>query len=384
MRSVREIKILQNIPVLVRAALNEPVVGGVIGDTFRLTRALPTLRYLQSQGARTIVISHIDEMGGGAGTVGTATLAPIAKKLGEMLPRVTFLAESVGPKVRDAIRHMAPGDILVLENLRRTKGETMNDPAFAKELAGLADVFVQDSFDTCHRKHASIIGIPQFLPSYAGLDLVDEVRELSDALTPASPSVAIIGGAKFATKEPVIAALLARYDQVFVGGALATDFLRAGGHTVGASLTGEGTYDQLLALLKNPRLVLPIDSRVATASAPRGSSRVATLDDVHPDEIILDHGPATEALLASLVGKAAQVLWNGPLGKYESGYTEATDALARTIATSSAYSVIGGGDTVAAIEELDILDHFSFISTGGGAMLDFLARGTLPGIAALG
>jgi phosphoglycerate kinase len=376
MKSVRDIKILQNIPVIVRAAMNEPVADGVVQDSFRLSRAVPTLQYLAERGARVVVISHIGEQG-------TETLAPVAKKLGELIKGVSFCAQTIGPLAREAVRTLAPGGVLVMENLRRNRGEVMNDLAFAKELAHLGDVFVEDSFDTCHRNHASIVTLPTLLPSYAGLELESEVRELTAALSPKSSSLAIIGGAKFSTKEPVLDALLKTYDKVFIGGALANDFLAAQGHPIGASLTSGVDAAKVNALLADHKLVLPLDSRVAkkgpkVPSAAEG--RVASLDDVASDEMILDHGPATEALLA---GKSKQILWNGPLGEYEQGYTQATDALARAIAGSGAYSVIGGGDTITAIEALHILDKFSFVSIGGGAMLDFLSAGTLPGIAAL-
>jgi phosphoglycerate kinase len=286
------------------------------------------------------------------------------------------------------VRELAAGKILVLENLRRHKGERMNDRAFAQELAALADVFVEDSFDTCHRAHASIVGVPELLPSYAGLLLEEEVRELSKALAPAHPSLAVIGGMKFNTKEEVLATLLAKYDRVFVGGALASDFLRASGREVGKSFVSSAHTESLKGLLAHPKLVLPIDSLVIPASAvgtkdARAKARIAPLGDVHPDEIILDHGPRTSALLAALAEKAETVLWNGPLGRYEDGFSDATDDFARAVAGSGARSVIGGGDTVAAIEGLGLLSRFSFVSTGGGAMLAFLARGTLPGIDAL-
>ncbi|MGH7175663.1 MAG: phosphoglycerate kinase [Minisyncoccia bacterium] len=385
MRSVRDIPLFNNIPILVRAALNEPVAGGVVQDTFRLTRALPTLRFLQSQGARVIAISHIDPPTGTKAT-GAETLAPVAKRLGQMLPNVSFSPTTVDASARAAVRKMAPGDILVLENLRRDPGEVGNDPTFAKALAALADVFVEDSFDTCHRVHASIVGVPQLLPSYAGLTLEEEVENLSAAMHPMGPSLAIIGGAKFSTKEPVLAALLARYEQVFVGGALANDFLKAKGYSVGASLLSvpPAPLAKMHALVANPKLLLPLDARVAKKDERASQARIAALDDIQPDEMVLDHGPATEALLASVAGRAASILWNGPLGNYENGFIQGTDALAIEAAKSGAHSVIGGGDTIAAIEALDILDKFSFVSTGGGAMLDFLASGTLPGIAALG
>lgn len=358
MRSVRDIRLLENIPVLVRAALNVPVANGRVVNDYRLRRALPTIRYLCERGARVVLIGHIGERG-------TETLEPVARALGRLMPGVSFFGETVGARARDAVRSLSPGNVLVLENLRRDKGETANDPTFARELAELADVFVEDSFDTCHRAHASIIGVPRLLPSYAGLLLEEEVRELSRALSPKHPSFAVIGGAKFSTKKKLLAALLATYDHVFVGGALANDFLKADGQEVGKSLVSNGDESAVKELLANPKLVLPIDSVVV-------------------NEKILDHGPGTSALLASFAREAETILWNGPLGNYENGFTAATNAFARAVAASRAHSIVGGGDTIAAIEELGLLPRFSFVSTGGGAMLDFLANGTLPGIEALG
>ena len=381
MNSVRDIAKLENSAVLVRTSLNVPIENGKVVNDYRLRRALPTIRFLSEHGARVILISHIGE-------AGTETLAPVAETLGKLISRVSFCPASVGAVARDAIRQASPGDILVLENLRRNRGEVMNDPAFAAQIAELGDVFVQDSFDTCHRSHASIVGVPKLLPSYAGLQLEEEVRELSRALVPEQPSLAVIGGAKFSTKEAVLEALLERYTNVFVGGALANDFLQAAGHGVGKSLVGSDGTDAIRALLANPKLVLPVDSRVVPASIMGtkdmvAHARVAGADQVTPDEVILDHGPGTELLLAHLAQKAKTILWNGPLGNYENGFVSSTDALAQSVADSGAHSVLGGGDTVAAVEVLGLLPKFSFVSTGGGAMLDFLAKGTLPGIAAL-
>ncbi|MFZ2983656.1 MAG: phosphoglycerate kinase, partial [Minisyncoccia bacterium] len=289
---------------------------------------------------------------------------------------------------RDAVRTMHSGEILVLENVRRNRGEKMNDPAFSEELAALADVFVQDSFDTCHRAHASIVGVPKLLPSYAGLLLEEEVRELRKALTPKSPSLAVIGGAKFSTKEAVLTTLLEKYDHVFVGGALANDFLKAMGHEVGKSLVSLEIDGGMARIASNPKLLLPIDSLVVPAGAHLVSgactnARVANVTDIRADEAVLDHGPDTITLLASLAHDTKSVLWNGPLGNYENGFIDATDSFARAVAASGAHSVVGGGDTIASIESLGLLSQFSFVSTGGGAMLDFLAKGTLPGIDAL-
>lgn len=381
MRSIRDIQLFENIPILVRTALNVPIENGRVVNDYRLRRAVPTIKFLSERGAKVILISHIGEKG-------TETLEPVARALGNLIPKVSFFDETIGKRARGAVRDLAPGSILVLENLRRNTGEVKNDSAFAKELAALADIFVQDSFDTCHRPHASIIGVPKLLPNYAGLLLEEEVEELSQSLTPKHPALAVIGGAKFSTKEAVLTTLLKTYDHVFVGGALANDFLKASGHEVGKSLVSETNEDDIKKILANPKLVVPIDSLVIPAGNvgkvnARAGAHIANIGEIQPNEAILDHGPGTSALLKSLAQKTKTILWNGPLGNYEHGFTDATDAFARAVADSGAHSVIGGGDTIAAIENLDLLQHFSFVSTGGGAMLDLLAKGALPGIDAL-
>ncbi len=384
MRTIRDIPRYENVPILVRCALNVPVENGRVMNDYRLRRALPTIQFLAERGARVVLISHIGE-------AGTETLEPVADALSKLTPRVSFFGETTGVRARDAVRNLMPGNILMLENLRRNRGEVMNDPSFAAELASLADVFVEDSFDTCHRQHASIVSLPKLLPSYAGLQLEEEVRELSEALVPKQPSLAVIGGAKFSTKEAVLTTLLERYTHVFVGGALANDFLKAAGHGVGKSLIDaeQDGASTIRKLTGNPKLVLPVDSLVVPASALgsadiRPYARVATIDQVRPDEVILDHGPGTSLLLARLAEQSKTILWNGPLGNYEKDFVDATNAFARSIADSHARSIIGGGDTIAAIEALGLLPKFSFVSTGGGAMLDFLVKGTLPGISVLG
>ena len=358
MRSVRDIKVFQNIPILVRTALNVPAENGKVTNDYRLRRALPTIRFLAERGARVVLIGHIGDMG-------TETLKPVAKELGVLIRGVSFFDETVGVRAREAVRDLIPGNILVMENLRRNRGEKMNDLTFTKELASLADIFVQDCFDTCHRPHASIIGVPEILPSYSGFLLEEEANELSRALVPNKPALAVIGGAKFSTKEDVLKTLLKTYDHVFVGGALANDFLKAAGREVGKSLVSGADKDRIKKILMNPKLVIPEDS-------------------VIKNEMILDHGPDTSALLVGLASQAKTILWNGPLGKYEDGFVDATNSFAHAVSESDAYSIVGGGDTVAAIENLGLLPRFSFVSTGGGAMLQYLANGTLPGIAVLG
>lgn len=376
MRSVRSIPHLENAPVLVRAALNVPIMDGKVANTFRLRQALPTIEYLQKKHARVILIGHI-------GDKGTETLHPVAQALREFIPRLTFCPYTTGAEARAAVRALLPGEVLMLENLRRNAGEKANDTEFVADLAELADIFVQDSFDVCHRKHASVVGVPELLPSYAGFLVETEVKELKKALAPKRPSLAIIGGAKFSTKEPVIKTLLERYDRVFVGGALSNDFLRAKGYPLEASLVSEADHDAIRKLLTHPRLVIPSDEIYAVPGAPVSESKTGMLDGKAPYEAVLDNGPRTLAQLESMVQGAKTVLWNGPLGNYERGFVEGTERLAKAIAKSGAYSILGGGDTIAAVEKLGLAGRFSFISTGGGAMLDFIATGTLPGIDAL-
>lgn len=376
MRSIRDIPRLEDLPVLVRAALNVPLKDGRVANTFRLRKALPTIEFLQREHARVVLVGHI-------GDKGTESLEPVYEALKELVPKLRFSAYTVGKEARAAVRDLAPGAVLMLENVRRASGETANDSEFALELAELADIFVEDSFDVCHREHASVVGVPKHLASYAGFQVEEEVRQLTKALQPAHPSLAVIGGAKFSTKQPVLEKLLAVYDRVFVGGALANDFMLECGYGVGTSLVSlDPDKRALRTLLKNPKLMLPLDEVVAPLGV-QGGGKVVALDRVPRDQAILDDGPKTIEALGVLAEKAGTVLWNGPLGNYENGFEEATESFAQLLAASSAYTVIGGGDTIAAVEKLGLSERFSFMSTGGGAMLDFIAKGTLPGLKAL-
>jgi phosphoglycerate kinase len=377
MRSVETIPHLENIPVIVRAALNVPIVDGKVANTFRLRAALPTIHFLQKKHARVVLIGHIGEQG-------TETLEPVYEALKTMVPNLVWCPVTTGVVAREAVRALPPGGVVILENLRRNMGETKNDAAFAKQLAELGDVFVEDSFDVCHREHASVVSLPKLLAPYAGLQVLHEVEELTKALKPHSPSIAIIGGAKFATKEPVLTMLLKRYGRVFVGGALANDFMQVSGKTIGKSLVSSGIDElEIRKLLNNPKLMLPLDEVAAPAGGARDERKIYGLNDIPATHSIYDDGPKTVSALAAITAHAKTILWNGPLGLYEKGFVDATEGLARAIGESKAYSILGGGDTVAAVEKLGLSHRFSFISTGGGAMLDFLAKGTLPGLAAL-
>lgn len=305
------------------------------------------------------------------------TLASVATLLAERVG-AHWAGGLLGEEARMQAERLGDGDILLLENVRSDPREVANDAGFARELAAFGEYFVQDAFAASHRAHASIVGLPEYLPSYAGLRFVREYTELSHARTPAHPSVFLLGGAKAETKLPLITAALDRYSHVFVGGALANDFLKARGCEVGTSkVSGVDLVTSPIA--HDARVLLPVD---VVAEGPRGR-RVTLVSGIARDEAMLDVGPETLKMLAPLLAAAAAIVWNGPLGYYEGGYTEATDRVAEYVASSGAYSVVGGGDTVAALERLGRSKDFDFLSTAGGAMLAFLEKGTLPGIEAL-
>lgn len=358
--------------VLVRAGLDVPLDShGEVADLFRVRRAIDTIRFLKEAGARTIVLSHI-------GRDQEETNAPVERALAHHLP-VHYVPDLLGAAARGARDAMADGDILLLENLRRDPREVANDEAFARELAALGDIYVGDAFSAAHRAHASIVGVPKYLPHYAGILLCDEIRALSAARAPSQPSFAILGGAKFETKSPLIQHLLKSYDHLFITGALANDVFKARGLPVGRSLISAELPDN--ALLTNARFLAPVDVTVE-----RTDKQAFTKEpkDVGPDDKIVDIGPDSIREIAPYIEEAKFILWNGPTGLYEDGYTSWTHALAELIAKSSAQKVIGGGDTIAAIQESGVsAEGLGFLSTGGGAMLEYLLDGTLPGIQAL-
>ncbi len=356
--------------VLLRAELNVPIVDRAIPNEYRIIAALPTIEFLHEHGARTIIIAHI-------GRGGEETLAPVADALQKHVP-VRFLPSFEGVETEAILNNMEDGDVVLFENLRAHAGEEENDPAFAEYLASFADVYVNDAFAASHRAHASIVGVPALLPAYAGISFEQEVKELSRALAPVSPSLVILGGAKFETKVPLLRAALHRYDKVFVGGALAHDIFRAKGFQLGASLTSKDTAG-IEEIIQSEKTLLPLDVSV---SGPAGV-RVCAPHEVGQDEMIVDAGPETITMLGSYILSAKMVIWNGPLGNYEKGFSAQTESVASLLADSTALSFVGGGDTVASIERLGIKESFTFVSTAGGAMLDFLVDGRLPGIDAL-
>lgn len=356
--------------VLLRAALNVPIIEGKVQSDFRLKSILPTAKFLLEAGSQVIVCGHL-------GSDGKDSLRPVYEVLRKEFS-LTFSTQVVGEETNRLVSDLKDGRALLLENLRREEGEKENSRELAIALAALAAVYVNEAFPASHRAHASIVGLPSILQSFVGFNFYHECEALSKARAPQSPSLFILGGAKFDTKLPLVEKFLTLYDLVFIGGALANDLFLARGYNVGQSLVSKVSLADH-PMLNNERLLLPIDVTVAGSDG----IRVTTPEAVGSDEKIVDAGPATLAMLRPLIADANSILWNGTLGAYEAGYKESTEQLGQMIAEAEAYSVVGGGDTVTALEPLSLNDHFSFLSTAGGAMLDFLEDGTLPAIEAM-
>lgn len=373
MKYLREIKELAGVKVLVRLDLNVPVYNGKVVDDFRIRKILPTIAYLQEKKARIILMSHIET------PKDKPSLVPVAEHLKTLGVQCVFVKNYKNALV--SIEKLDPGSIVLLENLREYEGEKKNDKNFAKELASFGDIYVNDAFAVSHRKHASVCAITEFIPSYAGLLFEQELKHLSTAFTPAHPFLFVLAGAKFETKLPLIEKFIKIADQIFVGGALANNFFKEQGKEIGKSMVSPDNFN-LSRFLGDPKLLLPIDTVVVD-----GKTETKKVGQIKSDEMMYDAGPETLAMLGKAINNAKYILWNGPLGAYEQGFKQPTLELAKMIAQATengAKSVIGGGDTLATVAELQIEDKFTFVSTGGGAMLDYLAEGTLPGIEALG
>ena len=379
--------------VLLRADLNVPVRDGKISDLTRIERLSPTIRELSAAGAKVIVCSHFDRPKGKR--VPEMSLAPCAVALGVVLGRqVIFADDCIGVMARQAIERLGDGDVLVLENTRFHPGEEKNDPAFAGELAALADIFVNDAFSAAHRAHASTEGVAHLLPAYAGRLMQAELEALGKALGhPQRPVAAIVGGAKVSTKLDLLGNLVGRVDVLVIGGAMANTFLAAQGIGVGKSLQEaelHATARDILARAKAAgcAIVLPTDAVVAREFKPNPPTQTVPVTDVPADAMILDVGPASTQALIARLGALKTLVWNGPLGAFETPpFDAATMALARAVADATQagtlLSVAGGGDTVSALRQAGVVEKMSYVSTAGGAFLEWLEGKTLPGVAAL-
>ncbi len=385
---------LRNKRVLVRVDYNVPMEGGQVTDDTRIRATLPTLDYLLQHGARVALMSHLGRPKGQWNE--KYTLKAAAERLGQLVDApVQFVPDIVGSKARDAVDALRPGEIVVLENVRFVPTEETNDPKLSEEMAALGDVYVNDAFGSAHRAHASTAGVAEAMkregkPAVAGMLMQKELDYLGGALeSPQRPFVAILGGAKISGKLDVIENLLPKVDKLLIGGAMANTFFRGLGLQTGKSLVEEDRVDMAREVLRRAgnKRVLPVDGVVAEEASAEARSWVVDRDQVPEGVMILDIGPKSVALFREQLGSARTIVWNGPMGMFEiPAFARGTMDLARVVADATdrgATTIIGGGDTVAAIEEAGVTDRMSHVSTGGGASLEFLEGKTLPGVALL-
>ncbi len=379
--------------VLVRVDFNVPMQDGEVTDATRIERAATTLKQLADAGAKVIVLSHFGRPKGRVET--SMSLQPVAKALGQTLGvDVAFADDCVGDAARKAVEALPEGGMLLLENLRFHSGEEKNDPAFAKGLAELGDAYVNDAFSCSHRSHASVTGIPEHLPAYAGRLMQAELEALQAALGGGErPAAALIGGAKISSKLQVLGELLDKVDKLIIGGAMANTFLAAQGYGIGKSLSepdllGEARAIMAKAEAKGVEIVLPMDGVVAEVFEPNAECRTTKVSEVGEAEMILDVGPASVINIKDKLETVKVLLWNGPMGAFEvppfdAGTTDVAKAAAVLTQQGKLKTVAGGGDTVAALAHAGVLEKFSYVSTAGGAFLEWLEGKTLPGVAAL-
>ena len=371
--------------VLVREDLNVPMAGGAIADDSRVRAAAPTLQHLAQRGARVVVMSHL---GRPKDREAELSLKPVARDLGQRVGReVKFADDCVGESATSAVDGLQSGQVLLLENVRYHKEDEANDAAFARRLASLADLFVNDAFAASHRAHASVVGVASYLPAYAGELMEAELDALHRALdNPRRPMEAVVGGAKVSTKVGVLRTLLAKVDSLLIGGAMANTFFKAKGWPTGGGLVEETALEEASEVAKagGEKLILPIDLVCARKMEAGEALRVMEADKVEPGWMALDVGPKTIRLFTQRLRGAGTVIWNGPLGVAEiKDFSDGTRAVGEAIAGSGGFTLVGGGDTVAAIESLGLAGRFSWVSTGGGATLEYLEGKELPGIAIL-
>jgi phosphoglycerate kinase len=390
-RTIRDVDVSGR-RVFVRADLNVPLEDGRITDDTRIRASLPTIVNLLERGASVVLASHLGRPKGKI--VDPLRLRPVAERLSQLLGRpVRMTGDALGPGVQVAVDKLRPGDLLLLENLRFHAAEEANDPAFAESLASLADLYVDDAFGAAHRAHASTEGITHYLPAVAGLLMEREVDALTRLLRkPARPFHAVIGGAKVSGKLEVLSALLQRCQAVLLGGGMANTFLAAKGANLGKSLIEPDQLENAIRILdearrKRVRLMLPTDAVVAPQIHARAKTRTVPIDEVPKDQMVVDIGPATLKAYTEHLSKARTVFWNGPMGVFEvAQMADGTNAMAKFLARrarAGVVVVVGGGDSVAAVEGLGLADRMTHVSTGGGASLEFLEGKTLPGVAAL-
>ncbi|HHT01605.1 MAG TPA: phosphoglycerate kinase [Firmicutes bacterium] len=388
--SVRDVEVAGK-RVLVREDFNVPLdEHGKVVDITRLEAALPTIKYLYEEGARIILVSHLGRPKGKV--VQRLRMDPVARELSRLLGRpVEKLDSCVGPDVEQAVRELNPGDIILLENVRFDPREEKNDSEFALSLARLADLFVNDAFGAAHREHASTAGVARYLPAVAGDLLVQELKMLDLAVNdPERPFAAIIGGAKVSDKIGVITNLLQRVDYLLVGGGLANTFLLAQGHEIGSSLHERDLVAIARQMMKEAEttaraeLLLPVDVVVAEEVKAGANAQVVAVEDIPPGWMVVDIGPRTQEAFADVIARCRTVVWNGPMGVFEiPSFAVGTRAIAESMAATDAVTIVGGGESAAAVHQAGLADRMRHVSTGGGASLEYLEGKLLPGIACL-
>lgn len=375
--------------VLVRCDFNVPLKDGVITDDKRIVESLPTIKYLLGQGAKVILCSHLGRPKGEFNM--KFSLAPVAARLSELLGfEVKIARDVIGASAKELAANVEAGKAVLLENVRFHKEEEKNDPAFAKELASLAEIYVNDAFGTSHRAHASTAGVADYLPAVCGYLIQKEISIMGKALNdPKRPFVAILGGAKVSDKIGVITNLLEKVDTLIIGGGMAYTFMKSLGYSIGTSLLEEDKVELAGQMMKSAqekgvKFLIPVDNKVGDAFDPNCNSQVVESKSIPEGWMGLDIGPKTEQLFADAIKGAGTVVWNGPMGVSEwDHFASGTIAVAKAVADSGAVSIIGGGDSAAAVEKLGFADKMTHISTGGGASLEFLEGLELPGIACL-
>jgi phosphoglycerate kinase len=372
--------------VLVRVDFNVPVKGGEVTDDTRIRRALPTIEHLLAQGAKPALISHLGRPKGAPDP--KYAMDPVAKRLGELLDGpVEKLDTAVGPEVEEALGNIPEGGVVLLENSRFYPGETKNDPEFSEGLAAPFELYVNDAFGAAHRAHATTVGVAERLPSAAGFLMAEELDNLDELLRdPGRPFVAILGGAKVSDKLGVIESLLGVADTLLIGGAMCFTFFKAQGYEIGNSLVEDDYLEEAKRLMgeAGEKLVLPVDVVVAEKMAEGAETETVGVEDIPAGQMGLDVGPRTVEEFRSHIGGARTIFWNGPMGVFEiEAFAEGTEGVARAVADSAARSVVGGGDSVAAVAKLGLEDEMGFISTGGGASLEYIEGKELPGVAVL-
>lgn len=384
MKTIKDID-LKKKRVLVRVDFNVPIKDEKVVDNFRIRKCLPTIKFLQGRGARIILAAHL---GRPEKRDSAYSLLPVKNELARLLNQdIVFVDDCFGEKVKEAVAKLVPGEVLLLENLRFYLEEEKNDEWFAKKLASLADIYINDAFSVSHRAHASVHKITKILPSFAGLLLENEIKNLRYILeNPRHPISLVMGGAKVATKLKLINEFLPKAENIILGGVIANTILAAKGLSVGKSKLEENIDHKVLSGLDltNPKLHLPLDVVVSSSITGEAQVEVIAPGSVKEEDIILDIGPETVKEYSQIIHSAKTIIWNGPMGYIETDFfAKGTKELAKTFVASNAYKVVGGGDVISILDKMNVLDKIDYVSTGGGAMLEFLAGDKLPGIEAL-